>query len=235
MKFFAPISPAVRSAPDVVALRIREAIFTGELRPGDQLPPESDLAKAFGIALMTVRAALGGLRDIGLLVTIRGRNGGTFVSNEVGDRIAEAGRQAPLSKLEIRDLTDWRRGVSGEACFLAAERASPAQLQILREAELELVGYGTQFPNVRFADAKFHTLIAEISGSESLRRQEVEIQGLLTKVILAAEHRPVGSKDIAGYNHDELTSFILKGDADSSRRAMLDHAEYTFIWTTMLL
>lgn len=88
---------------------------------------------------------------------------------------------------------------------------------------------------MRFADAKFHTLIAEISGSESLRRQEVEIQGLLTKVILAAEHKPVRSKDIAGYNHDELTSFILKGDADSSRRAMLDHAEYTFIWTTMLL
>jgi DNA-binding FadR family transcriptional regulator len=235
MKFLAPIPPSVRSAPDLVALRISEAIFTGELRPGNQLPPETDLAKGFGIALMTVRAALSGLRDIGLLVTVRGRNGGTFVSSEVGERIAEAARQAPMTKDEIRDLTDWRRGVSGEACFLAAKRAPAGKLQLLREAALEFDKHGTKFPDVRFADAKYHTLIAEISGSPTLTRQEIEIQGLLTKLILATESKPVRSKEIAGYSHDEITNAILAGDGETARQAMLDHAEYTFIWTTMLL
>ncbi|MDF0731557.1 FCD domain-containing protein [Pseudomonas entomophila] len=235
MKFLAPIPPSVRSAPDLVALRLREAIFTGELRSGEQLPPETELAKGFGIALMTVRAALSGLRDVGLLVTVRGRNGGTFVSEEVGERIAEAARQAPLSKADIRDLTDWRRGVAGEACFLAARRATGGQLQRLEEAATEFDSHGIKFPEVRFADAKYHTLIAEISGSASLARQEVEIQGLLTKLILGTEHKPLKSKEIAGYSHDEITSAILSGNGEAARQAMIDHAEYTFIWTTMLL
>lgn len=234
MKFLSPLPGSVRSAPDLVALRLREAIFTGELRPGDQLPPEIDLARGFGIALMTVRVALNALKDMGLLATVRGRNGGTFVTNDVGERIAEAARQSPLTKVELRDLTDWRRAISGEACFLTASRASAEDLVAIQTAGDNFDQLLPKFPDVRFADARLHSLIAETSKSENLLRGEIEIQRILTEVILAIE-KPRGSKHLTSFSHDPIIKAIAQGNGNAAREAMLNHAEDTFTWVTLLL
>lgn len=229
-----PLPGAVRSAPDLVALRLREAIFTGELRPGDQLPPEVELARGFGIALMTVRVALNALKDMGVLVTVRGRNGGTFVSHDVGERIAEAARLSPLTKAELRDLTDWRRAISGEACFFAATRASAEERVAIHNAGDNFYQSLPTFPDVRFADARLHSLIAEVSKSENLLRGEIEIQRVLTEVILAIE-KPRGSKHLPGFSHDPIITAITQGNGPAAKEAMLSHAEDTFTWVTLLL
>ncbi|WP_409314757.1 FadR/GntR family transcriptional regulator [Pseudomonas putida] len=234
MKFLSPLPDAPRSAPDMVALRLRDAITTGELRPGDQLPPETQLAKSFGIALMTVRVALNALRDMGLLSTVRGRNGGTFVAIDVGNKLMEAARQAPLSRAELRDLTDWRRAISGEACFFAATRATRQDLEAIRAAGNEFDSLIHQFPELRFGDARLHSLIAKVSGSEALLRSEMEIQRILTDVILCIE-KPKGTKDLPGYSHDEIIAAIAKGDGELARTVMINHAEGTFTWATLLL
>lgn len=56
---------------------LREAIRSGEYGPGDRLPGENDLMASYGVARMTVRQALGVLRDEGLAETRRGA--GAFV------------------------------------------------------------------------------------------------------------------------------------------------------------
>ena len=114
---------------------------------------------------MTVRATLAALRDMNLITTVRGRNGRNFVATDVGERLAEAARRAPLNRQELRDLTDWRRAIFGESCFLAAERATPQQVQEIRASGQNFDKLLHQFPDLRFADAQFHGLIAEISGS----------------------------------------------------------------------
>ncbi|MDR6759125.1 DNA-binding FadR family transcriptional regulator [Mycoplana sp. BE70] len=234
MKFLSSLSDASKSTPNLVARRLHEAIATGELRPGDRLPPEIELAQGFGIALMTVRVALGALRDMGLLTTVRGRNGGNFVAADVGLRLAEAARRAPLSRAELRDLTDWRRAISGEACFLAAERAGPEALTKIREAGKDFDRLLHQFPDLRFADARFHSLIAEVSGSAALLRAETEIQLALTDVILAID-KPIGSRRLTAYTHDPIIEAISHGNGNAGREAMIRHAEDTFSWVTMLL
>ena len=55
-----------------------ERIQSGQLRPGDRIPPERELAEQLQVSRMTVRQALGRLSDRGLLTRERGR--GTFVS-----------------------------------------------------------------------------------------------------------------------------------------------------------
>jgi DNA-binding GntR family transcriptional regulator len=62
----------------VVAV-ITERIESGEYPPGRRLPPEKDLAAELGVAYMTVRRAMGILRERGLVVTIWGL--GTFVKD----------------------------------------------------------------------------------------------------------------------------------------------------------
>ncbi len=57
-----------------------EAIGGGELTPGDRLPSESALAAFFGVSRMTLRQALAGLQDRGVVLRRRGRSGGTFIA-----------------------------------------------------------------------------------------------------------------------------------------------------------
>lgn len=61
-----------------VADWIADRIERGELRPGDKLPAERDLAAEIGVGYMTVRRAMRLLRERGLIVSVVGR--GTFVA-----------------------------------------------------------------------------------------------------------------------------------------------------------
>jgi len=60
--------------------RVAEAVTAGDLRQGDRLPPERELAERLGVSRMTLRQALESLSKRGLLVRSRGRRGGTFIA-----------------------------------------------------------------------------------------------------------------------------------------------------------
>src|SRR4051794_24590495 len=62
-----------------VAQRLGEAIRLGLILDGERLPPEIQLSEQLGVATVTLREALAALRKEGLIVTRRGRGGGTFV------------------------------------------------------------------------------------------------------------------------------------------------------------
>lgn len=76
--------------PEAAYLRtariISERIRRGEYQPGGQLPNERQLAKEFGVSLMTLRRALQVLSERGLTCSQQGR--GTFVrSFEIGQAV----------------------------------------------------------------------------------------------------------------------------------------------------
>ena len=60
-----------------VVQQLREMIHRGELRPGDRLPPERDLAKLLGVSRPTLRAGIRTLAAVGVLQSRQGA--GTFV------------------------------------------------------------------------------------------------------------------------------------------------------------
>ena len=60
-----------------VAHALRAAIGARRFAPGDQLPSLNELAKGYGVSLMTVQRALGVLRDEGVIISQQGK--GTFV------------------------------------------------------------------------------------------------------------------------------------------------------------
>jgi len=66
--------PIYQQAADHIAA----SIARGDLRPGDKLPAERDLAEDWGIAIGTVRSAMANLRERGLIVSTLGK--GTFVA-----------------------------------------------------------------------------------------------------------------------------------------------------------
>lgn len=88
-----------------IAQGIREAVSSGRLSPGDQVPSESQLMEHFGVARMTVRQALADLRAEGLLRSEHGR--GVFV------------RDRPVVRRVASDRFARRHREEGQAAFLA--------------------------------------------------------------------------------------------------------------------
>jgi GntR family transcriptional regulator len=60
-----------------VARHLRRQILSGDLHPGERLPPARELAKSFGVAPNTVLSAVKVLREEGLVSSQQGR--GVFV------------------------------------------------------------------------------------------------------------------------------------------------------------
>src|ERR687898_1915107 len=75
---FSPLDGTGRA--ELVEQRLTDAIVSGVLRDGERLPSESELSRSLGVALVTAREALEGMRDRGLVKTRRGRDGGSFVT-----------------------------------------------------------------------------------------------------------------------------------------------------------
>lgn len=72
-----------------VADSIRLRILTRDLKPGDRLPSENDLAREEGVGRTTVREALRLLASVGLIETKRGARGGAFVTHPKFDELYE--------------------------------------------------------------------------------------------------------------------------------------------------
>ena len=64
---------------------MRDALASGEWKPGDAIPAERRLAERFGVSIGTVRKAIDALVDANLLIRQQGR--GTFVATHTRDRL----------------------------------------------------------------------------------------------------------------------------------------------------
>jgi GntR family transcriptional repressor for pyruvate dehydrogenase complex len=122
----------VKRASDQIFEQLRELIFRGELKPGEQLVPERELAQAFGVSRPTVREAINKLVIMGLVDHRQGQ--GTFV------RSLEATREYnPLAAIvdrqetSLEDLLEVRMGLEAQSAWLAAERATPEDIQRIEE------------------------------------------------------------------------------------------------------
>jgi GntR family transcriptional regulator len=77
---------AIGPAAEEVRRRLLDQIGRGQLRPGERLGAERDIAIDLGVSRSTVRAALATLEAEGVVRRVPGRGGGTFVHQRKVDR-----------------------------------------------------------------------------------------------------------------------------------------------------
>src|ERR1700760_3855909 len=73
------------NAFEITVSRLAQAIRLGLVPVGERLPPERELAERLQVSRVTLREAIGALREAGLLESRRGRSGGTFVVRATAD------------------------------------------------------------------------------------------------------------------------------------------------------
>ncbi len=94
---------------------IGQAIHSGDLQPGDRLPPERELAGWFGVNRLTLRQALSDLERGRLIRRSVGRQGGTFVAEPTVER--------DLSNFAGFSEQARRLGLTASALVLQAEQS----------------------------------------------------------------------------------------------------------------
>ena len=94
---------------EIVVKRVRDKMMSGELRPGDKLPPDRELAKQLDVSRNVVREALRILENAGLIVTRKGAYGGAFVSKGSARQMSQVlGDLIMLNAIELDDLFEAR-------------------------------------------------------------------------------------------------------------------------------
>jgi GntR family transcriptional regulator, transcriptional repressor for pyruvate dehydrogenase complex len=201
--------------------RLGTAIRAGILPAGSRLPAERTLADQLAISRSTLRQALTTLVQSGHLVSVRGRAGGTFVS----ERPPLAGRDGELPGADATGVLDLRVAIETGATMLACERAEDDDLDrldvlVLRMREVE------NFEIYRRADIRFHIGLAEAAGSPRLVSAMTEVQGQMSELITRIAHPPEVLHH-SNSQHRRLVRFLRRHDAARAVRLTRQHIEGT--------
>ena len=228
---FAPLPAEGRA--DAVRRRLGEAIALGLLPDGSMLPPESDLAERFGVATVTVREALGTLRDDDLIVTRRGRGGGSFVrAPQDGGRAALLARLSHTGLGELRDLADHYGAISGHCAVLAARRADPDDLARLARLAAQRSAPDASSEAARH-EGTFHLELAAAAQSARLTREEMALQREIGPVLWLADVEASAAglsaqEEQSAHRHEAIVAAVASGDPDAARREAEDHVTELF-------
>ncbi|WP_214406622.1 FadR/GntR family transcriptional regulator [Pseudonocardia lacus] len=213
---------ARKPVPELVGDKVVELVRTGELRPGNRLPSEPELARLFGVARSSVRTGLQRLQARGLIEVSRGQ--GWFVADEPRPGASD-GLLEPMTAgdFDVLEVLETRIALEGQAAALAAVRATPGQRD--RIAKLSRAHQEIPFADrdaLLEADEEFHAAIADASGNAHLK-------AMLTTVVplIAAwrrdSYRSPELHDQAGIDHNQIVVQIRRGDEVGARLTMTSH------------
>jgi GntR family transcriptional repressor for pyruvate dehydrogenase complex len=152
-------SLAAASRTEQVVSQLTQSILSGDIAQGSLLPPERELAERLGVSRNVVREATKILKSRGLLDIRQGI--GTIVKSVTSEPVQQTFNNALHGHDDaLSQLTEVRLVLEVQIAALAAQRATPAQLD---ELSALLEAMDKSFTNhTRFADldVEFHNVLA---------------------------------------------------------------------------
>ncbi len=221
-----PVYRIVRTSRlyEQIVQQLEDSITKGQLRPGDQLPAERDLAQRFGVSRTAVREAVKTLREKGLVEAYSGR--GTFVTNGTSQAIRQSlDLMIRISQQEgSANLAELRLVLEPEIAGLAASRIEDQLLSTMREA-VAVMDRNLHDPDAYVeADLDFHLALAEAAGNPLILSLLDSIVGLLREQRSRIFDVP-GGPERGQYHHKRILAAIEQRDPESAREAMRAHLQ----------
>lgn len=217
-----PLRSVEGSTAQVVSY-VRHLIERGELRPGDRLPAERDLAIHIGVSRPTVRA---GLRALSAMGVVQSRHGsGTFIPEGPPSLGSEAlSFLAALHGFTREEMYEARRILEVGAAGLAAERATHEQIATLAE---EVAGMFASMNDPRVFlvhDINFHRAVAAASGNPIIASLVEMVSALYyeSRRETATRASDLDLRDAAEM-HRRIYQAIRTHDSETARQVMHAH------------
>jgi GntR family transcriptional repressor for pyruvate dehydrogenase complex len=216
------------SLAESAAARIAREITSGTLRPGQRLPPERDLATAFGVSRGALREGLRTLESVGLLHARVGK--GRFVAVTTGDAPSVA-LSAWMQLQAIGDIITVRRLLEPAAVLdmpatqvQATARSTADLLRQLRQANAR----GATAEATRL-HAQFHLALIRFGSARLLR----VLLGSLIEAANPAQHEIFLNRDAARYSIDRhivIQEALEAGDIEGVARLIGEHLQPVFVY-----
>lgn len=207
--------------------QVKAQINSGDLKPGDRMPSERDIAERLGVGRAAVREALTALEVMGLLEVRTGE--GTFVrAPGLDEDIAPLTTFLMLERERLAEVHELRKVFEVGCAGLAAVRASVADLdaigQIIREMEedvrLNRLGDETDF--------RFHMTVARATGNSFMIRFMHTVADSLRQVLQSSRTRLYlipGMPERLLEEHRRIYEAIAMGEPEMAEQAMRDHLD----------
>jgi GntR family transcriptional regulator, transcriptional repressor for pyruvate dehydrogenase complex len=211
---------SVRIYEDIVR-QVRALIADGQLKSGDRLPPERDLAQRFRVSRTSVREALRSLQSRGLIEIRAGE--GAFVRDVSVEALIEPLALVILPYREaVGELFEARRLLEPAIAALAARRATRDELaemeRILADQAREVAHGRTGMAQ----DSALHAAIAAAAHNRAIVRIVNALVDLLAQSREESLHTP-GRPRRSHQHHRRILGAIRRRDEAGARRAMFDH------------
>lgn len=202
--------------------QIRLQIVNGDIRPGDRLPPERTLADLIGVHRNSVREALKIMEYMGVVESKPGA--GTILSDTGKDilkeRVSSITRFSPRSFLI--ELIELREALEPHMAALAAERATPEDLQSMQTAIDDLKEEVSQGQKLSSADERLHLAIARATHNATFLRLTEPVMAMLSEFRERSQKSPGRRPQVFG-EHERIYLSIRDRNPSAAKAAMKRH------------
>ena len=213
-------------AYSLVVNQIVQLIHSGQLQPGEQLPPERLLSRKLGVSRPSIREAFAALELLGIIHSKPGS--GTYVKADCTPLPLTLSPESLTQQESPYAILESRRALESECARLAAMRASPddigAMTKALEAMQEGLVSHG--YFEMRH-DREFHMAVAKSSNSpilEALTRLVLDFTR--QNLWLAMRDKSQETPELASKYQDQhrrILDSIEKRDPGLARQKMIDH------------
>lgn len=223
--FVKPIKP--KRLSDQIFEQLRDSIYRGQLKPGEKLPPERELAAAFNVSRPSLKAAMDKLIHTGLIEQRQGQ--GTFVRS-LESKYAQNPLRTVLEGEEVTlvDLLEVRLGLEVQAVSMAAQRATDKDIDALKMCVQDMLSKVDEGEVGSEEDVAFHMTIAYATKNPAqiyLMRNFYELlfQGINESRFYLSE---TGNLEHMGQQHSQILQCIKDHEPERAQKMMKEHIWY---------
>ena len=213
-------------ASEAIYNQIYPKIISGELRPGDRLPPERELAEMFQRSRPVVREALRMLQQEGLIETAVGSSGGAVIRGVSLKSVEEPLKNlVAMGAINLDELLEYRHINDRSCARLAAIHHTEEDAEALRQTlEGAKANLDSLFSFQEY-DVAFHSALAKASHNTLASLINDVIVRLNTDVFVETirDYTPEQLREInlRIYNtHYAIMEAVLAHDPDGADRAV---------------
>jgi len=219
---FQPIK--IKRIYEEIMEQLKDMISKGQLKYGQKLPSERELAESLGVSRASVREALTALEAIGILDIRPGE--GTFVrETSVSATFAPLAMVLEMEQNSMSQLMEVRRVLETEMAALTAQRATEEDL-INIETNLDHMKSAKTISEAVEADLWFHFAIAEATHNSILLRIMNTVADLMHNTFrIQREELFAGKGREIIAEHEAIYKAIRDRDIESARLRMLQHID----------
>ena len=206
------------SATMQVVNAIKQAIRDGELKEGDKLPNEAEMAKALGVGRSSFREGMRILNAYGVVEIRQGE--GTFIINRCAEQVFEL-LGFFSDDITMKYLIELREIIETGSLKLTYSRITEEQIARLKELA-DAINYVKPTERNIYVDKEFHVLLIQAADNPLLS----QIYTMLSKMQVNLMNRLMCYEDVvrdAANSHHEILQGIVERDEEKAVQAMRQH------------